>query len=156
MIYTLGFIRHQDEILLINRMKQPWKGCWNGVGGKVEKNEDIKISMQREIHEETGIYIPLENMVYKGRLTWEPNDDSFLYLFSMDVDQKEDNLMVTEEGILAWRKIDWICDKNNLGVAANIPYFLPTLLGDGIHHFHCIFDGNRLLDVITTSEVMHV
>lgn len=156
MIYTLGFIRFQDEILLINRMKQPWKGCWNGVGGKVENNEDIRLSMQREIKEETGISIPLENMIYKGRLTWEPNDDSFLYLFLMDVEAKNNPPMVTAEGILAWRKIDWICDKDNLGVAANIPYFLPTLLTNGIYHYHCIFDGNRLLDVIIQPEVTHV
>jgi 8-oxo-dGTP diphosphatase len=156
MIYTLGFIRHQDEILLINRLKQPWKGCWNGVGGKIEHNENIQVSMQREILEETGIYVPLTEIVYKGKMTWEPNDGSFLYMFPMDINEKMDTPVVTNEGILAWRTIEWICDKNNLGVASNIPYFLPTLLENGIHHYHCIFDGNRLLDVIIKPEDTHV
>ena len=45
MIYTLGFIRYQDELLLINRLKQPWQGCWNGVGGKMESNETDRKSV---------------------------------------------------------------------------------------------------------------
>lgn len=34
--YTLCFIERGDAILLLNRQKAPWMGCWNGVGGKIE------------------------------------------------------------------------------------------------------------------------
>ncbi len=156
MIYTLGFIRYQDELLLINRLKQPWQGCWNGVGGKMESNETSKSSIQREIKEETGIDVSLSDIVYKGKLTWGPSDGSFLYLFLIDVNHKIQTPIQTDEGLLDWRKIEWIIDKNNLGVAANIPYFLPKMLEKTLYDYHCLFEGNRLIDVIITPlEVKH-
>lgn len=148
MVYTLGFIRYNDEILMINRLKQPWQGCWNGVGGKIEPNESLKASMIREIEEETGIKVLIENLVYKGKLTWSPNDGSHLHIFLIDTFEKIQTPILTSEGILDYRKIDWIVDKDNLGVASNIPYFLPKVLEDKLYHYHCIFEGNRLIDVI--------
>jgi 8-oxo-dGTP diphosphatase len=157
MIYTLGFIRYQDEMLLINRLKQPWKGCWNGVGGKIEPNEPIIESILREVKEETGIVLSKADIHYKGKMTWEPNDGSFLYIFLMDVKEKIKTPIVTDEGILEWRKIEWIIDPDNLGVANNIPYFLPDVLTDIIYDYHCIFDGNLLKEVRKQkAEVSHV
>jgi 8-oxo-dGTP diphosphatase len=147
MIYTLGFIRYKDEMLLINRVKQPWKGCWNGVGGKIESNEAIYEAILREVKEETGIELTKQDIYYKGKMTWEPNDGSFLYIFLMDVNEKIKTPIVTNEGILDWRKIDWIVDQNNLGVAHNIPYFLPDVLSDTLYDYHCIFEGNQLIAV---------
>ena len=39
---------------------------------------------------------------------------------------------MTDEGILDWKKIDWINDFDNLGVAHNIPYFLKTIIEEKI------------------------
>lgn len=149
MIYTLAFIRYKQEYLMINRLKQPWKGCWNGVGGKLEPNETLIESIQREIQEETGLIIPVEQIQYKGKLTWEPSDESYLHLFLVDVVEKIKTPIGTDEGILDWRPYDWITDFNNLGVAHNIPYFLPKMLEPNLYHYHCIFSNNRLMDVIT-------
>lgn len=148
MIYTLGFIRYKDEILMINRMKQPWKGCWNGVGGKLEPNESLSESMKREIKEETGIRVQPKDIIYKGKMTWSPNDGSYLHIFLIDVKEKIKTPIQTEEGILDWRKIDWIIDKDNLGVASNIPYFLPKVLESKLYQYHCLFEKNTLIDVI--------
>ncbi|MCU0104638.1 8-oxo-dGTP diphosphatase [Acholeplasma vituli] len=150
MIYTLAFIRHQNEFLMLNRLKQPWKGCWNGVGGKLEPNETLIDSIQREILEETGMNVCKYDIQYKGKLTWEPNDGSYLHLYLVNVENKIQTPIQTEEGILDWRPYRWIIDFDNLGVAHNIPYFLPKMLEPNRHHYHCIFDGNRLIDVLIT------
>ena len=53
--YTLGFIKRNNCILMVNRQKSPWKGSWNGVGGKLNENESPLECIIREIKEETDI-----------------------------------------------------------------------------------------------------
>ena len=47
--------KEQDKILMCKREKEPYKGKFNLVGGKVEENEDELIAAYRELQEETGI-----------------------------------------------------------------------------------------------------
>lgn len=60
--YVLGFLFHQDEVALIlkNRGPDVVVGKWNGVGGKLEKNEEPPAAMIREFREETGFVVPGE------------------------------------------------------------------------------------------------
>ncbi len=44
-----------DEILMCKRAKEPYKGLYNLVGGKVENDEESLSSAYRELFEETGI-----------------------------------------------------------------------------------------------------
>ena len=58
-----GVLRHEDRCLLLKRHPEKAYGShWNLPAGKVEKNESPHLGAQREIHEETGIFIPLENL----------------------------------------------------------------------------------------------
>lgn len=150
--YTLGFIKRKNEILMVNREKQPWKGCWNGLGGKIEQNEIPIKSMIREIKEETGITITSKQALFKGSLTWNTftADGQGLYIFLIELDEDFDFPVPIKlnEGILDWKKIEWINDVNNLGVAYNIPHFLPLVLNDEKnYHYHCIFEGNHLISI---------
>ena len=45
----------EDKILMCKREKEPYKGKFNLVGGKVEQNEDELHAAYRELQEETGI-----------------------------------------------------------------------------------------------------
>ena len=154
--YTLAFIKKNDEILMLNRNKSPWMGSWNGVGGKIQPNETPLEGIIREVLEETNIDVSTLKIEHKGILTWENFDaiGSGLYIFLIDVDSKLDYLtpIQTDEGILDWKKIEWINDFNNKGVAENIPYFLPSVLNDElVFHYHCIFKGKYLEKVIKTQ-----
>lgn len=44
-----------DELLMCKRRKDPYKGLYNFVGGKIEQNEDGFTAAYRELFEETGI-----------------------------------------------------------------------------------------------------
>jgi 8-oxo-dGTP diphosphatase len=44
-----------DKVLMCKRHKQPYKGLYNLVGGKIEPGEDSLTAAYRELQEETGI-----------------------------------------------------------------------------------------------------
>ena len=45
----------ESKILMCHRKKEPYKGLYNLVGGKVEDNETYMSAAYRELNEETGI-----------------------------------------------------------------------------------------------------
>ena len=47
--------KEENKILMCKREKEPYKGKFNLVGGKVEQNEDELHAAYRELREETGI-----------------------------------------------------------------------------------------------------
>ena len=67
----LVYNKEQDKILMCKREKEPYKGKYNLVGGKVEIGEDELEAAYRELKEETGItrediiLIHLMNFEYK-------------------------------------------------------------------------------------------
>jgi 8-oxo-dGTP diphosphatase len=127
--YTICFIKRNDEILLLNRNKKPNMGLWNGVGGKIDPNESPYESIIREIFEETGL--KLEEVVAAGNVIWKSNNGkSGMYVFIADlpIGDHIDTPVQVEEGILDWKKLDWILDPNNSGVVSNIKCFLPKIL----------------------------
>lgn len=51
----LVYNKEENKILMCKREKEPYKGKFNLVGGKVEQNEDELQAAYRELQEETGI-----------------------------------------------------------------------------------------------------
>ena len=49
------FNKTKDRVLFCKRRKDPYKGLYNFVGGKVEPGEDSETAAYRELFEETGI-----------------------------------------------------------------------------------------------------
>lgn len=152
--YNLCLIRQGTKILLLNRKSPPWLGCWNGVGGKLEKNEQPRDSVIREIYEETEI--EPSHIHFKGLITWAtPEGDDFggLYLYLADIpeDYVYQTPVKTDEGILDWKEIDWILHPENRGVASNIPSCLEKVLyADLCFNHHSIFANGQMSEQIST------
>lgn len=141
--FTICFIKRGNDILLLNREMPSWMGMWNGVGGKIENNEEPGDCILREIKEETGITVP--DVEYKGNVTWRAPDDSdyggmYVYLAELPEAYEYNTPLKMDEGILDWKKISWILHPENTGVA-NLKYFLPLVLTD-----HCIYDHQFIYD----------
>lgn len=70
---TLGYIFSPDrhKVLLVHRNARPndpHLGKYNGLGGKLEANEDIVTGMKREIREEAGL--ECQKLELAGTVSW--------------------------------------------------------------------------------------
>jgi 8-oxo-dGTP diphosphatase len=152
--YNLCLIRQGTRILLLNREFPPWMGCWNGIGGKLEKDELPRLSMLREILEETQL--DSFEIYFKGLITWTSVEGAgfggmYIYLADIPEEYVYPTPVKTDEGILDWKEINWILDSENLGVASNIPSCLGKVLQDNhCYDHHSIFAGNKMINQIST------
>lgn len=155
--YNICLVRRGRQILLLNREKPSWMGCWNGVGGKLYANEDPRTSMIRELGEETGIKeVDLRQLLFKGFLTWSVDGGqfggSYMYLAEVPDEYVHETPVRTAEGILDWKDIDWIMDLENLGIATNIPQCLAYMLEDAAcYEHHCQYSDGTLQQQIITK-----
>ena len=101
------FDKNFENTLMCKRTKEPYKGMYNLVGGKIEKENDGLNEAYRELYEETNIsneYISFDKMieVYYGilnkevqlieevnKLEWVKIDDNF---FNMNKYAGEGNI----------------------------------------------------------------
>ncbi len=79
-VATLGYLLSPDgtQVLMIHRNARPGDqhlGKYNGLGGKVEPDEDVLACMRREIREEAGVEcgdMQLRASNPEGTLEWVP------------------------------------------------------------------------------------
>ncbi|UNO48644.1 NUDIX hydrolase [Alicyclobacillus acidoterrestris] len=140
--YTLCIIRRGDELLLLNRLKSPNMGIWNGLGGKIEPGESPTEAVQREIMEEAHLEFSLSDFRYRGVVAWTLFDGAQggMHVYTVDFPEgrRYDTPVACSEGILDFKPLSWVLHKDNRGVAELLPAFLPHALSDEpplIHRF---------------------
>lgn len=142
---VICFVIAGDGVLLINRNKSPFKGMWNAVGGKVEKGETPEDACVREVFEESGISISSPERI--SRFTWN-YDDEVGYAFKAEVKNTGRTFpFSTEEGIIDLKPIEWVLDKKNYGVIADLRVFLNDIKNNEKHDYHLIYDDSKLVEV---------
>ncbi len=149
-IGTLGFILSpdQDRVLMVHRNRRPdddHYGKYNGLGGKMRFNEDVKSCLEREIREEAGL--ECLSMRLRGTINWTgfgPREESWLgFIFIIDRfsgTPPEEN----EEGRLEWVKIKRI---PQLPMWEGDRCFIPLVFDDDPRPFHGYmpYDDNKML-----------
>lgn len=117
MTYVLGFLFSLDlsRVVLIRKEKPArQKGHWNGVGGKLEKNETAVSAMCREFWEETG-YVTTDNVwTGFGKLRSE-GWSIFLFAGAGDVDKVT---TTTDEQVAVFHTCDVIAGDFSTGGGA--------------------------------------
>lgn len=152
--YTLCLIRNGDQFLLLNRLKKPQMGTWNGVGGKIESGETPLESVIRETFEETGIL--LKELTYAGNVIFKSNEGrEGMYLFVADLPEGSllETPLGTAEGILDWKPVDWILHKDNRGVASNLRVYLPVVLEGRVELEHLFTYDQGVIQDYTIVEI---
>jgi len=138
-IGTLGYVVSPDrrEVLLVHRSARAGDdhfGKYNGLGGKMRKDEDVLGCLRREIEEEAGIHA--EGVILRGIINWTgfgpSNEDWLGFVFRIDAFSGTPR-EVNEEGTLAWHAIDTILD---LPMWAGDRHFLPLVFDDDPRVFY--------------------
>ncbi len=133
-VATLGYVLSPDRrrVLMIHRNARPddqHLGKYNGLGGKVEPQEDIAACMRREIREEAGI--ECDAMQLRGTLNWpgfgKHGEDWLGFIFVIER-YSGTPLTSNPEGTLEWIELDRLME-------------LPMWEGDR-HFLPLVFDAN--------------
>ena len=61
-----AIILEDDRVLTIKRKTNPWKGMYGLPGGHIEENENEIDALKREVREETGFHIEVEDSDFLG------------------------------------------------------------------------------------------
>lgn len=138
-VATLGYVLSPDRsrVLLIHRNAREddqHLGKYNGLGGKIERDEDVVAGMRREILEEAGIVC--EALVLRGTISWpgfgKQGEDwlGFVFLITR---YSGTPLERNPEGALQWVEVDRILD---LPLWDGDRQFLPLIFDDDPRGFH--------------------
>ncbi len=138
-VATLGYVLSPDrtKVLMIHRNTRPddhHLGKYNGLGGKMDPDEDVVACMRREIHEEAGIHCTA--MRLRGTISWpgfgKHGEDWLGFVFVIDAFEgvaAESN----PEGTLEWIELDRLMD---LPMWDGDRHFLPLVFDDDPRAFH--------------------
>ena len=136
---TLGYVLSPDRrrVLMIHRNRRPGDlhlGKYNGLGGKLHRDEDIVSGMRREIHEEAGI--ECTSLRLRGTISWpgfgKHGEDWLGFVFRVDRWSGEP-FTENAEGTLTWVEIDRILE---LPLWEGDRHFLPLVFERTPQQFH--------------------
>ena len=147
---TLGYVLSPDgnSVLLIRRDRRPNDahfGKVNGLGGKLEPDEDVVAGMRREIREEAGI--ECVSLHLRGTVSWpgfgKHGEDWFGFVFIIPLWTGvpfESNA----EGSLAWTPLDRLAEQP---LWEGDRHFLPLVFDGAVRQVHGVMpyrDGRPL------------
>ena len=119
------FNKNLDKSLFCIRAKEPYKGKYNFVGGKVEEGETNDEAAYRELFEETGISkedINLDHFMDLNYFKYENNLQVYYGILKHEVKLKE------ERNKLEWVNIDSnLLDIKKFAGTYNIPHIITQI-----------------------------
>lgn len=136
---TLGYVLSPDRkrVLLVHRNAREddqHLGKYNGLGGKMESDEDVVECMRREIREEARL--ECIDMQLRGTISWpgfgKNGEDwlGFIFVISAFEGEAPDS---NDEGTLEWLPVDTIME---LPMWDGDRQFLPLVFDDDPRPFH--------------------
>lgn len=139
-VATLGYVLSEDRqrVLMVHRSREgdEHQGKWNGLGGKLEDDEDIYSCLCRELREEADIEVTSARL--RGTISWpgfgaktaqqhnqEPNWFGFIFVVDAFTGVPPQR---NEDGPLAWQPIDQLAE---LPMWEGDRHWLSLVFGDG-------------------------
>ena len=125
--FNLIVVFNEDltKTLFCIRAKEPYKGLYNFVGGKVEKNESNDDAAYRELYEETGISTKdtkLDHFMDLNYFKYENNLQVYYGILKHEV------TLVEEKNKLEWVTInEELLDNSKFAGNYNIPHIIRQI-----------------------------
>ena len=149
-VATLGYVLSPDRqrVLLVHRNARAddqHLGKYNGLGGKIEADEDVMAGMRREILEEAGIQCVAMQM--RGTISWPgfgKNGEDWLGVIFLIETFTGEPLTENPEGSLEWVGLDAVA---TLPLWEGDRHFLPLVFDANLRPFHGVMpyrDGRML------------
>jgi len=138
-VATLGYVLSPDgaRVLMLHRNTRAddiHLGKYNGLGGKIEPDEDVLAGMRREIREEAGI--ECDELAMRGTLSWpgfgKHGEDWLAFVFVV-TRYSGTPLERNPEGTLEWVERDAL---HALPMWEGDRLFLPLVFDDDPRPFH--------------------
>jgi 8-oxo-dGTP diphosphatase len=108
---SLCYLERNEELLLLQRNKEPFSGFWTAPGGKLEAGEDPRQAVIREIREETGFILMNPHLqVITSETGSDLNYNWLLFIFRCT--EFSGALQKCNEGILQWIPKQQVNDLN--------------------------------------------
>lgn len=119
------FNNNLDKVLFCIRAKEPYKGLYNFVGGKVEKGETNDEAAYRELFEETGITsndIELEHFMDLNYFKYQNNLQVYYGILKHEVN------LIEEKNKLEWIFIsDELLNNSKFAGNYNVPHIIKQI-----------------------------
>ena len=150
---TLVFITRDERVLLLRGApsKRIWANKYNGIGGHVERDEDIYTAALREVREETGLDV--EDLRLAGLINIDGDQPTGILLFVFTAQSRSGEPIPSEEGALEWIARDQFAQ---IDLVEDLPAILPRALDLSLNappffaHYH--YDEQERLIIHFTGD----
>ncbi|MBW8010075.1 MAG: NUDIX domain-containing protein [Chloroflexi bacterium] len=145
---VLIFLTLGEKVLLLkgSPTKRLWANLYNGIGGHIERGEDVISAAHREILEETGL--KTYNLWLCALITIDTGQDVGIGMYVFRGDHPNGKIQPSDEGVAEWIKFS---ELKKLPLVEDLPTILPKILdmqpGDEILSVHYAYNKGGKLQI---------